>query len=540
MSYTRRDLLKRSGTLAALGTIGTLPHPLYAMLPREHRRIPHNVISLLADPNVKALSDVALNAAKSAGAVYADVRFTHTFTRDVSIGSVWDSESMTLGVRALVEGYWGFAASPIWTPDEAARLARAAVENAKANTLGKPRVIELAPVAAIDNGQWSTPIKDDPFITSEDEIGDFLTGLLSFIQKLPHVGSAYTVATFIRQDKAYASTENQFVTQRFYQTQGIAQFVVIKNQERQKGVALDTITPAGLGFEYLREQPLRDQIVARHEEAMKDMELPLKPVDVGRYALVFDAPSVAQLVSATIGSATELDRAMGYEANAGGTSYITDPQAMIGTLKIGAPALTVTGNRMEAAGAATVKWDDEGVSPREFTVVKDGILTDMQTNREGAGWLKEQYAKRNLPFASHGCAYAPEGIHVPLTHCANLRMQAATTDATFETLIANTTKGLAIKRASVDMDFQQVTGLGGGETFEIKNGKRVAEIQGAGFLFRTPELWTALAAVGGSASLRRFGIEATKGQPEQTSTRSVTAPPIAIKELSIIDPTRKA
>lgn len=539
--YTRRTLIKGSTTFAALNALSVLPNSLQAMRPSGSRHQSATSKFVAHDPSTSVLTDAALTAAQAAGATYADIRLTHTFTRKFVTNAI-DMESMTFGVRALVDGYWGFAASPIWTVDEAVRLARMAVDNAKANVLGQPREIELAPVPAITKGQWIMPIKDDPFVTDENEITDFLVGTMDFIKKLPNVGGFILAgASFIKQDKVFASTANHFAMQRFYRSEGGVSFGVVNPANgRKKGVNLDTMTPAGLGLEYLREQALRNEILARHAEASKDLELPLKPVDVGRYALVLDAPSAAGLVSATIGTATELDRALGYEANAGGTSYINDPLAMIGTLKIGAPLLTVTANRTELGGAATTKWDDEGVAPEEFTVVKDGMLVDMQTNREGAGWLKRQSGMDSLPVASRGCAYAPEAIDAPLTHCANLTMQAAPNDATFDSLVADIPNGIAIKRAGVDMDFQQITGFGVGEAFEIKNGKRVAELQGAGFLFRTPELWNVLIAVGGAASCRRFGLEAKKGEPVQRAVHSVTAPPITIKELSVIDTTRKA
>ncbi len=537
---TRRALIKSGTTLAALSSISAVSSPLSAKGRLRAQDFHEPSTSLIDDPNAKLLSDTALNAAREAGARFADVRLTHTCMRSVTRKEVGNTESMTFGVRALVDGFWGFAASPIWTPNEAARLARAAVANAKANTLGKPRIIELAPVTAIDDGRWVTPIIDDPFLINEDEIEDFLEGLRRFMGKIPRLDFPSTLGTFFKQDKVFASTENQFVTQRIYQTTANIGFRVPGEEGRFRNVSLDTVSPSGYGFEYLRDQPLRDEIVARYEEAKKDMELPLKPVDVGRYAMVFDAGTTAKFIHSTIGSATELDRALGEEANAGGTSYIIDPKKMLGTLKIGAPLLTITANRTEAGGAATVKWDDEGVIPEEFTLVKNGILADMQTNREGAGWLKEEYAKRNLPFKSHGCAHAPEANYAPLTRCANLQMQTAEDEATFETLIAGMSSGIAIKRGGAGMDFQQMTGYGGGEAYEVKDGKRVAEISDAAYLFRTSELWSALTAVGGRSSARRFGMGTWKGQPLQGAMRSVTAPPIAIKELSVIDKKRKA
>ncbi len=186
LNYTRRTLLKRGTEFAALSSLAAFPSSLMGMHRSRPHGLPADSAPRINDPNVKILSDAALSTAQAAGATYADVRLTHTFRRVFGNG-LWDGEGMHFGVRTLVDGYWGFAASPIWTPDEAVRLARAAVENAKANTLGKPRVVDLAPVKAIANGQWTMPVLDDPFVVSEDEIQDFLNGIQLFISQLPWV-----------------------------------------------------------------------------------------------------------------------------------------------------------------------------------------------------------------------------------------------------------------------------------------------------------------------------------------------------------------
>jgi len=84
---------------------------------------------------------LALDTARSAGASYADVRLSHTRERRTSMADTGDDESMEVGVRALVDGYWGFASGAVWSPDEMARLGREAVHQAKVNALGKPRVV---------------------------------------------------------------------------------------------------------------------------------------------------------------------------------------------------------------------------------------------------------------------------------------------------------------------------------------------------------------------------------------------------------------
>lgn len=539
-NYTRRTLLKHGTTLAALGSMGTVVSPFTERGRLQAQSAIEPSIPLIDDPKVKELCDIALNAATEAGARFADIRLTHTFARNFNYSSVSNTESMSMGVRTLVEGFWGFASSPIWTPDEAARLARAAVENAKANLIGKPRTVELAPVQPIENGRWIAPITDDAFLMSEDEIIDYFTGLRKFMEKLRKVNYASAGGTFLKQDKVFASTANQFFTQRKYVTWGSIGFSISGSGSRYKQVGLSSVSAAGLGFEHLRHKNIRRDVLELHEEVTKDLELPLKQVDVGRYAMVFDAATTAQFVHSTIGKATELDRALGEEANADGTSYIIDPVAMLDTLKIGSPLLNVTANRNEVGGAATVRWDDEGEQPQEFSLVKDGMLKEMQVNREGAGWLKDEYIKRNLPLTSRGCADTQDAIYAPITRCANLQLQSADNDATFDSLIEGIGKGIAVKRGRAGLDFQQMTGYAAGDAFEVKDGKRVAEIEDAAILFRTTELWSALTAVGGRASARRIGIASRKGQPVQQAVISVTTPPIAIKELSMIDKKRKA
>jgi TldD protein len=534
---TRRRFVQTSALLAAASSI---PSPLWGAV-RGNRSAIADAVPPIQDPAIKALCDVSLDVARSAGASYADARIDHTYT--YRFGSAPpEEEIMAFGVRVLVDGYWGFASSPVWSTEEAVRLARAAVRNARANNIAKQRITELAPLSG--NGQkltghWTTPIVDDPFEMSPDEIRDFLLGIRMFMKRIPGVNPQGVSATFMKQEKAFASTEGHYVTQRLYQTSGAFPFTV-EYKDRKVGTSLDTTTPAGAGFEHLRGQPLREQILQKVEEAKADLMLPFIPVDVGRYDAVLDANTVASLLSETIGAATELDRALGYEANATGTSYILEPVDMIGTFKVGNPAITVTANRTEPGGAATVRWDDEGVTPSEFTLIKEGVLADMQTDREGASVLRSVYDHQGKPTHSYGCAFAPDARLAPLVHCGNLQLQPGAGDETFESLIGQLSKGVAFKRGSADMDFQQTTGLISGQAYEIKNGKRTAILYGAGVNFRTPELWNSLMAIGGTSSRKRLGTIASKGQPRRNSTFSVTACPASFKELTVIDLLRKA
>src|SRR5688500_19231587 len=79
------------------------------------------------DPILNDLAARALEAARAAGATYADVRFTLTraermrFYGNSGYNILQNDELGGVGVRALVDGAWGFAASALWTPDEMAQ-----------------------------------------------------------------------------------------------------------------------------------------------------------------------------------------------------------------------------------------------------------------------------------------------------------------------------------------------------------------------------------------------------------------------------------
>jgi TldD protein len=548
MPISRRDLLKVGAGAAALAAI---PRPLLAQLGPKPEPVPP-----IQDPRLKTLALRAVEAARAAGASYSDVRLSHTRTRSfrASITSIADAESMVVGARALVNGYWGFASSPVWSPDEMARLGREAVHQAKVNALGPARSAELAPVPVVADQHWVMPIEIDPFEISPFEMVDHLMSLAEFVWRHPDFDMNDNQCRFDVQDKAFASSEGSYFTQRLYRAQGSFEIALKKERMPRMQGALDRLTPAGLGWELYKGQPLRQYIEELMAELEEDARLPVEPVEVGRYDTACDARSVARLLDNTIGSATQLDRALGYEANAGGTSYLSNPLAMLGSYEAGAPAMTVTANRSEKGGAATTKWDDEGVAPDDFPLVKSGVLTDFQTTREGAGWLEALYRKRGSPVRSHGCAAAPSALEAPLTHTPNIalapgsgkldpgggKLDPGSGKLDFDSAVAGLTKGIAVRGMGVDMDFQGSSGLGTGRVYRVKNGKRVARLNGAGLLFRATDLWKSLGAMGGAESLRRYGHAVSKGEPAQTTYHSVTAPPAVFKELTLIDVMRKA
>lgn len=507
---------------------GFVPLNIYGMEPTSIKE--HDLIAY------------ALDVARSSGAEYADARLTHSFGRRYpQPKQVIDFESITVGIRCLVKGYWGFASGPVWNKAELERLAMEAVAQATVNSLGKPRECRLVNVPIVKDGSWVMPVEIDPFTVHPIQVQDLLMGLSEYAKRRPDGAGASLQLLFQKQNKFFGSTDGSFYSQTTYTSQGAGGVNYQDARGNRTSRAFSGLSPAGKGFEILNEKNLREQVDYHLDDIRRDSLLPVIPVDVGRYDTMFSANVVSDLISSSIGAATEIDRALGYEANAGGTSYINEPEEMLGQMVIGSSLLSITGNRSMSGGAATVKWDDEGVSPNDFTLIRDGVLADLQTGRESAEWLRKQYEGAGREVRSNGCTYATGGVDAPLVRCANLVMKPGADSDTEDSLRESIADGIEVRNANVGMDFQQLNGwLGAGQCYEIKKGKRTSRVIGAGSLFRAPELWKSLVRIGNESTGELFGKSTGKGQPSQVAIHSVRAVPAICEKVSTIDVLRKA
>ncbi len=92
--------------------------------------------------------------------------------------------------------------------------------------------------------------------------------------------------------------------------------------------------PVGRGWEYLRGRRAGTGTPSsRRCPTLLAEKLAAPSVDPGRYDLVIDPTNLWLTIHESIGHATELDRAIGYEAAYAGTSFATFDQ--LGTLRYG-------------------------------------------------------------------------------------------------------------------------------------------------------------------------------------------------------------
>lgn len=544
--WTRREIVRAGGTLGVgtmmYGRVGWVdtPAPQGEIIAVPDRRSVWRAC-VIDDETVRMMALRAVDAARTAGATYADVRLTRIVREGFQVDLVSDTEVYALGVRARVDGAWGFAASPYWTLDEAVRLARDAVAQATVNARGAPPsgAWEPAPAAS---GRWVMPVARDPFAMPPEEKVDFMHAWMATASQYRRDMSPLVPRMeFTRVEHALATTDGTYVTQVTYDTSG--QFVLVKQLPRTTvAVSARGLVAAGRGWELFPDADIPAQVPHLAAELDELARLPVRPVTMGRYEIVCDAATAAALVDGTIAAATELDRVMGNEANAGGTSYLgPDPMVALGTYDFGTPLLNVIASRNTPGGLANVRWDDEGIEPDSAALVTRGVVTDYQTTRETAACLAPWYARIGRTVRSHGYAAAPSALDIVMQHPPNITLAPSASADTMDTLIADVKQGYAFYGADVDLDHQARNGvISLGRVREIRNGKLGAIVAGAGISFATAALWKNLIAAGGASSVACAAVSRAKGEPAQRTRHSVQAVPLRFKELAVIDPERRA
>ena len=251
-------------------------------------------------------------------------------------------------------------------------------------------------------------------------------------------------------------------------------------------------------------------------------------VEAGAYDLVIDPTNLWLTIHESVGHATELDRALGYEANYAGTSFATPD--LLGHLTYGSPVMHVTGDRTVEHGLATIGYDDEGVQTQSFDIVKDGILVGYQLDR--------RIAARQGLARSNGCAFADSPQHVPLQRMANVSLQPAAGGPSTEQLIAGVDRGIYIvgdNSWSIDMqryNFQ----FTGQRFYAIKGGRLAGQLRDVAYQATTTDFWGSLETVGGPQTWVLGGaMNCGKGQPGQVAPVSHGCPSTLFRGINVLN-----
>ena len=481
----------------------------------------------------KQMADVALNAAKSKGASYVDVRIGRYLnqiisTRERQVNNVSNNESYGMGIRVIANGSWGFAATDNLTTDSIAKAAALAVRIAQVNAKLIDEPVKLAPQKGFGDVSWKTPIVKNAF---EVPIKDKIDLLLAVNNAALVNGATFATSQLfqVNEQKYFASTDGSYIDQDIHRL--YPNFTLTKT-DKQSGKfetrnALSA--PVGMGYEYLipdakeelsghftmyknRYNMIED---ARLGALQLDEKLKAKPVEPGKYDLVIDPSNLFLTIHESVGHPTELDRVLGYEANYAGTSFLTLDKWESKKFNFGSKLVNFFGDRTQLGSLGAVGYDDEGVNAKNWDIIKDGILVNYQVTRDQAHILGMN--------ESQGSSYADSWNSVQFQRMPNVSLKPGNKPLKPMEMIKNIEKGLYMfGRNSYSIDQQRYNFQFSSQLcYEIKNGQIVGMVRDAAYQANTQEFWNSCTAICDQSDYRFGGTFSDgKGQPSQSSAVS--------------------
>jgi len=495
-------------------------------VPRETRAFDPDVLAAVREAG---LAEARRLGATDASLRVEDVRSQVVSLRDAALETSIDDTELGMGLAVVHEGSVGYAATVEVTPDAAARLAREAVGAARAVAIARRRPVELAPEPSHGEVTWASPHATDPTTVPFTEK---LALLEAWSQRLLDADGVDHVTATVRcvsEHKHYADLAGTVATQHRVRLQPQVTAIALEHDGAGFESMRTLAPPVGRGWEYLHGDGWDfDAELAELPELLKE-KLAAPTVAAGRYDLVVDPTNLWLTIHESIGHATELDRALGYEAAYAGTSFATPDR--LGTLQYGSEVMHVTGDRTVVHGLATVAIDDEGVAAQSFDLVRDGRLVGFQLDRSIAAAAGQD--------RSNGCAFADSALHVPIQRMANVSLQPAAGDGPTTTeLINGVDHGLYIlgdKSWSIDMqryNFQ----FTGQRFFRIEGGRLAGQVRDVAYQATTTDFWGSMEAVGGRSTYLLAGaFNCGKGQPGQVAPVSHGTPSVLVRDVNVLN-----
>ncbi|MFE0185562.1 TldD/PmbA family protein [Streptomyces olivaceus] len=505
--------------------------------------MPHDLDQSFTALPLRPLADAALARARALGAEHADFRLERVRSaslrlRDARPAGSSDTTDLGYAVRVVHGGTWGFASGVDLTLDAAAKVASQAVAMAKLSAqvikaAGSDERVELADEPVHADKTWVSAYGIDPFTVPDAEksalLADWSARLLA-ADGVDHVDASLLT---VHENKFYADTAGTSTTQQRVRLHPVLTAVSVDDSSGEFDSMRTLAPPAGRGWEYLTGTGWDWDAELAEMPGLLAEKMRAPSVEAGLYDLVVDPSNLWLTIHESIGHATELDRALGYEAAYAGTSFATFDQ--LGTLRYGSELMNVTGDRTAEHGLATIGYDDEGVAGQSWDLVKDGRLVGYQLDR--------RIARLTGFERSNGCAYADSPAHVPVQRMANVSLRPDPGGLATEDLIGGVDRGIYVvgdRSWSIDMqryNFQ----FTGQRFFRIENGRLAGQLRDVAYQATTTDFWGSMAAVGGPQTYVLGGaFNCGKAQPSQVAAVSHGCPSALFKGVNILNTTQEA
>ena len=516
--------------------------------------MPHEVDQSFLVLPLRPLADAALARARALGAEHADFRFERVRNaawqlRDGRPAGSSDTTDLGYAVRVVHRGTWGFASGVDLTPDAAAKVASQAVAMARLSAQvigaagsgeGAPPTpfrqwgrVELADEPVHAERTWVSSYEIDPFtVPDEDKTGllaDFSARLLA-AEGVNHVDASLLT---VHENKFYADTAGTVTTQQRVRLHPQLTAVSVDESTGEFDSMRTLAPPVGRGWEYLTGTGWDWDGELAQIPGLLAEKMRAPSVEAGMYDLVIDPSNLWLTIHESIGHATELDRALGYEAAYAGTSFATFDK--LGKLRYGSELMNVTGDRTAEHGLATIGYDDEGVEGQSWNLVQNGTLVGYQLDR--------RIARLTGFERSNGCAYADSPSHVPVQRMANVSLRPDPAGLSTEDLIGSVDRGIYVvgdRSWSIDMqryNFQ----FTGQRFFKIENGRITGQVRDVAYQATTTDFWGSMVAVGGPQTYVLGGaFNCGKAQPGQVAAVSHGCPSALFRGVNILNTTQEA
>jgi len=410
------------------------------------------------------------------------------------------------------------------------RVAARALEVAKASQPLQTRkfVLEDLPVY---NDSWDMPMKADPFVVPSDEK---IARMLAATEAALKAGANYATLSFafVREEKFFASSSGSRIQQTRVRCMPDGEVTVVDQTTGRFASRASLAAPRGSGYDYILGYDFAGEFAKAAEQAHE--KLKAKSVTPGKYDLVLDPTNLWLTIHESVGHPTELDRALGWEANFAGTTFCTPDK--LGKLQYGSKLMNIVADRSQEGGLSTVGYDDDGVRAigSEFHIIEDGVFKNYQMAIGQAQLIGQP--------RSNGCAFADSWGSFPIQRMPNVSLQPNPKPCSLADLIGDVKHGIyIIGNNSWSIDQQRHNFQFSGQLFyEIRHGKLGPMLRDVAYQGSTVEFWNSLDGLGDKSTYFLGGApNCGKGQPEQTAPVSHGAVPGLFRGVNVLNTERK-
>jgi TldD protein len=369
------------------------------------------------------LAEQAVQFTMNLGAEYADVRAEQTTSTSIRLSNdeferVTVGANHALGIRALLNGSWGFSSTNSLRIKSIRACSTDAFRIAKTLSRVTGEKVELSPARTVRD--HVKPVVYEPLTETETDkkMMELMHLSKTAQQKDKRVG-AYVIYDDCAGSTVACNSDGSRIladTSRLY--------VAVSAIASEAGKVVSCREHIGNcgGFELFKDKKTCEIAVRAAERATRLLKA--RAGSKGRFAALLDPRMAGIFAHEAIGHACEADQIVSGESILRGK--IGEP--------IGSNLISIVDDPTATGEWGSRKYDDECVCTEKRLLVDHGLLSDYINDRETA-------AKLNLK--PNGGAMAENSLCRPIVRMSNIHI--ARGDSSFEELLEDTRQGIYLK-----------------------------------------------------------------------------------------------